>query len=131
MAFTSATFFFFHLLVVLLRWTLPRRVVGPLLVIASYAFYLSWGARYGLLIGSLTLLGWGSGRLLDRFGDPRARRVVLTFTVSVLLGTLAYFKYANFAITCWRSPPCSRPRRAFRASTCCSRSASRSTRSRS
>ncbi|MFO0693135.1 MAG: MBOAT family O-acyltransferase [Polyangiales bacterium] len=98
MAFTSATFFFFHLAVVLLRWVVPRRLVGALLLLASYAFYLTWGPRYGLLIGGLTLLGWGTGLALERVDSARARKAVLAASIVALLGTLSYFKYADFLL---------------------------------
>ena len=98
MAFTSATFFFFHLAVVLLRWVVPRRLVGGLLLLASYAFYLTWGPRYGLLIGGLTVLGWGTGLALERVRSDRARKAVLTASIVTLLGTLSYFKYADFLL---------------------------------
>ena len=50
MLFTSLVFMYFHLAVVALRWALPRPLVGPLLLVSSYVFYLSAGPWYAVLI---------------------------------------------------------------------------------
>jgi alginate O-acetyltransferase complex protein AlgI len=94
MLFTSYTFLYFHLVVVTLRWLLPRRLVAPWLLLSSYVFYLSWGAQYGLLIGGMTVFAWGLGLVLSREGPGRARWLALA--VAVLLTILAVFKYTNF-----------------------------------
>jgi len=93
MLFTSATFLLFHLAVVALRWVLPRAWVGPLLLVSSYVFYLSWGPLYGLLLGGMTVLGWGVALGLERGWH---RRLLLGASVTVVLGVLAWFKYAGF-----------------------------------
>jgi alginate O-acetyltransferase complex protein AlgI len=93
MLFTSATFLLFHLGVVALRWVLPRWLVGPLLLVSSYVFYLSWGPIYGLLIGGMTVAGWAVGLGLERGWH---RRMLLGASVAGLLGVLAWFKYAGF-----------------------------------
>lgn len=82
---------------VLLRWTLPRRWVGPLLLVSSYVFYLSWGLRYGFLIGGMTGLAWLAGLTLERWQSRR--RAALTFAIGCLLSILAYFKYSAFALS--------------------------------
>jgi alginate O-acetyltransferase complex protein AlgI len=99
MLFTSLTFLYFHIAVVILRWVLPRRAVGPMLLVSSYVFYLSWGPKYGLLIAGMTLATWLAARALDRFRAHR--RLVLGIAVVALLGILAYFKYANFFAGQW------------------------------
>ncbi len=85
MLFTSAAFLVFQLAVVALRWTLPSRWTSALLLGSSYLFYLSWGAVYGLLIGAMTLVGWGAGLAISRGFD---RRRVVGISVVLLLGTL-------------------------------------------
>src|SRR5258708_31074718 len=98
MLFTSLTFLFFHLAVVALRWALPARAAGPLLLASSYVFYLSWEPKYGLLISTMTVVTWFGGRAIDARraeGGTRAKRL-LQATVGALLAVLAYFKYANF-----------------------------------
>jgi D-alanyl-lipoteichoic acid acyltransferase DltB (MBOAT superfamily) len=99
MLFTNLTFIYFHLAVVLLRWVLPPRAVGPLLLLSSYVFYLSWGPKYGLLIFGMTLVTWGAGLALAK--RERGRKALVASIVSALLLVLAYFKYANFLSAQW------------------------------
>jgi len=98
MLFTSASFLLLHLLTVALRWVVPAPLVRPLLMVSSAVFYLSWGPRYGLLFLSMALVAWGGGWLL-----PRVRRPgwVLAACVTVLLGAIGYFKYADLALDQW------------------------------
>ncbi|XXF80786.1 MBOAT family protein [Myxococcaceae bacterium GXIMD 01537] len=93
MLFTSPTFLLFHVLVVALRWVLPARWVGPLLLVSSYVFYLSWGPIYGLLIGGMTVAAWGVALGLERWGS---RKLPLGASVTALLAVLAGFKYVGF-----------------------------------
>ena len=97
MLFPTYTYIYFLLLVVLLRWAVPRRAVPGLLLGASYVFYLSWGLVYGLLIGGLTVLTWAGARALERW--PDRRKTVMAACVSAALGVLATFKYAAFFAT--------------------------------
>ncbi len=94
MLFTDLTFLCFHLAVVVLRWSLPRRAVGPMLLVSSYVFYLSAGPRYALLIGGTTIFAWWVALSLER----SKRKALLIVAVTVLLGVLAYFKYAGFLV---------------------------------
>ncbi len=97
MLFTSFTYvFFFFAFVLPLRWHLPARWVAPFLLVASYAFYLSWGWKYGFLIGGLTLFTYLVAMAMER--RPSQKRIVLGVAVSVLLCVLATFKYANFVL---------------------------------
>ena len=94
MLFTSFTFIVFQIAVFALRWALPRRFVGPLLLVASYVFYLSWQPKYGLLIFGMTITSWGAARAIERV--PRHKGKILAATVVLVLSLLSYFKYANF-----------------------------------
>ncbi len=94
MLFTDLTFLYFHAIVVALRWWLPPRAAGPLLLVASYLFYLSAGPRYVALIFGATVFAWWVGLALSRATRPRA---LLGFAVAALLSMLAWFKYSAFA----------------------------------
>jgi len=94
MLFTSLTFMLFHVAVLAMRWTLPRRAVGPLLLASSYVFYLSWQPVYGLLIAGMTVASWAAARAMER--APRHKGRILLLTVVLVLGLLSYFKYINF-----------------------------------
>ncbi len=92
MLFTSLVFMYFHLAVVALRWALPRPLVGPLLLVSSYVFYLSAGPWYAVLILSATVGAWALGLALAK----RPQRSLLTLGVVALLLVLGYYKYAAF-----------------------------------
>jgi alginate O-acetyltransferase complex protein AlgI len=95
--FTSITFFVFFAVVMGLL-ALVRGASGRLwlLLVASYVFYANWNVWYVFLIFAYGLWGWGLG--LAMHGAPNAALRKLYFVLSLILslGTLAYFKYANF-----------------------------------
>ena len=101
MLFTSATFIWFHLAVLVLRWLLPAAASGPLLLVSSYAFYLSWGPIYGLLIFAMTFAGWAGGLWIER--SPDRKKLLLGAFVTGFLAVLAYFKYTNFLLAQWQA----------------------------
>lgn len=51
-----------------------------------------------VLIAFATLLSYLSGILLDRLGNKRHRRIVLSVSVVVNLAVLGVFKYYNFFV---------------------------------
>ncbi len=66
-----------------------------MLVAASYVFYAAWDPRMTLLMAAMSALAWGAGLLVRR---PGWTRPVLTIAIAGFLGTLGYFKYANFFV---------------------------------
>jgi alginate O-acetyltransferase complex protein AlgI len=105
MVFSSVTFLFFFLPVVLGAYYLaPRRARNAVLVIASLAFY-TWGAGSIVfaLIGSVAanfVIGLRLERAHDAGDDRRARRWLAAGVVVNLL-LLGWFKYANFGVATW------------------------------
>ena len=105
MVFSSVTFLFFFLPVVLIAYHLaPRRARNPLLMTASMAFY-AWGAG-ALVLGLVASMvaNYVVGLMVERRVDagemPAARRFL---AVGVLLNValLGFFKYANFGVETW------------------------------
>ncbi len=97
MIFTSITFVvFFAVLLALLG--LIRGTPGRLwlLLIASYVFYANWNVSYVILIFLYGLWGWGLGLAMYNARHPALRKLYFLLSVALSLGTLAYFKYANF-----------------------------------
>jgi D-alanyl-lipoteichoic acid acyltransferase DltB (MBOAT superfamily) len=82
------------LLVVAAAWTLGRRAVLVVLIIASVAFYGWWKPAYLILLAVSVLGNYAFGRVLMR-GPSRP---VLTLGVAFNLGLLGYFKYAYFLV---------------------------------
>ncbi len=96
MLFNSIKYAIFLPLVVLLFWTCPQRFRVPLLLIASYVFYMSWRPIYLLLIIGLTLLNYFAGLLIASAKTQSRKKTWLILSVVANLATLAYFKYAYF-----------------------------------
>ncbi len=99
MVFTSPTFLFLFLPVVLAGFFLtPPRLRTTLLVAASWVFY-AWGEKQLVVLLALsTVINWALAMMLDRADEPRDRRVLLLIAVVVNIGALLYFKYTNFLL---------------------------------
>lgn len=70
MLFNSFHFLLFFPIVLLIYQIIPDRVKYLWLLAASYYFYMSWNARYALLILLSTAITYVSGLLLER-ENPR------------------------------------------------------------
>lgn len=62
----------------------------------SLLFYAAWKPPLLILLLLMSLWGWGFGLLVVKSEDERMRRFYLACDVVLSLGTLAFFKYANF-----------------------------------
>jgi len=97
MLFCSPPFLLFFLGVFCLYWALPWHSVRVwLLLAASFAFYASWNVWLAALIVVTTALDYVIARILEAAHSPPRRQLVLGLSLTVNLGLLVYFKYANF-----------------------------------
>jgi alginate O-acetyltransferase complex protein AlgI len=100
--FSSITFLFFFLpLVLVVYYVLPRRARNTWLLVASIVFY-AWGAGSTVLIllASIAVndvLGWLIERAMAA-GRRRQAQLILAVAVILAVGLLVWFKYANFAV---------------------------------
>lgn len=99
MIFTSVEFLLFFLGVVVVHRLLPGfRSEKAFLLVASYAFYMSWNVLCGGLLFFTSALDYFVGRGLAKVEHPVRRRWLLVASLVANLGVLAYFKYSNFLI---------------------------------
>jgi alginate O-acetyltransferase complex protein AlgI len=118
MAFTSIEYGLLLLATFVAYWLLPASLATPVLLVASIVFYASWNAAYLALVLLSASIGYVGGRVIDAAraeptADGRRRvRAVLAVSVTLLLGLLAYFKYASFLLDVW-SAVTGRPHAAF------------------
>jgi len=96
MLFNSVEYLAFFLIVGSIYFLLPFRLRWPLLLAASYYFYMSWKPAYIVLILISTCVDYSVGRALGNTGAPRARRRLLLVSLCTNLGILFAFKYFNF-----------------------------------
>jgi alginate O-acetyltransferase complex protein AlgI len=94
--FTSFEYALFLPLVVLLFWVLPKAARLPMLLVASYAFYMSWIPVFILLILPMTIFNWLFGAFLHKC--TAQKKLVFGIGVAINLIILGVFKYANFFI---------------------------------
>ncbi|MEL6159073.1 MAG: MBOAT family O-acyltransferase [Cyanobacteria bacterium J06623_5] len=98
MIFTEFRFFLFFAIVFGVYWALRSNQWRKAWILScSYLFYGAWDWRFlSLIIGS-TLIDYVVGlNLATPRATPKARRSLLLLSLSVNLGALAFFKYANF-----------------------------------
>ena len=96
MLFNSFQYAIFLPVVFLLYWSVPHRFRWPLLLAASYYFYMSWSVRYIVLILFTTVVSYGAGLLLEKTENRTRRSWILAGTLVACLGILFVFKYFNF-----------------------------------
>jgi alginate O-acetyltransferase complex protein AlgI len=100
MVFSSLLFLFLFLPVALaLHALVPGlRLRNLFLLLASLVFY-AWGeVQFVLLLLLSTLINYALGLWVEHATTPAGRRWIVACAVFFNIGTLAYFKYANFLL---------------------------------
>src|SRR4029077_11269524 len=103
MLFNSYTFIFAFLPIVfggfwILAAKASRRVAIGWLVFCSLFFYGCWEPRNLWLLLFLLLFNYGVGVWLGKIARGRQSKLILIVGLSVNLGLLGYYKYANFFV---------------------------------
>jgi len=96
--FNSLQYLVFLPTVFLLFWLTPHRFRVPLLLVASYVFYMSWRPIYGILIFGLTLANFLLVPFIEKAVEQKNKKIVLGITVALNLIVLGIFKYAYFTM---------------------------------
>jgi D-alanyl-lipoteichoic acid acyltransferase DltB (MBOAT superfamily) len=97
MLFTSLEFFAFVPLALAVFAALPAKWRWAWLLLASYFFYGVWQPSNLIYLGAVTLVVWVLGRALERATGEPVRRTLLAAGLVAVLGSLAAFKYYDFA----------------------------------
>ncbi|MDR1735448.1 MAG: MBOAT family protein [Oscillospiraceae bacterium] len=96
MNFNSIQFLMFLPVVLILFYVLPRKARNPLLLMASYIFYMWWSPAYALLMLGSTLATYLASLLSEI--RPERKKLWITLCFSVNLSILFFFKYFNFSL---------------------------------
>jgi alginate O-acetyltransferase complex protein AlgI len=97
MFFNSQAYLLFFAIVFTCYWVMPwHRLRVYLLVAASFYFYYCWSAELACLVASTTVMDYLIGRGLEASTVRWRRRLLLGGSLTMNLGLLCYFKYANF-----------------------------------
>lgn len=101
MFFNSVDFAIFLPIVFFLYWFVANknlRLQNTLLVIASYVFYGWWDWRFLFLLFLTCFSDFLISKKLETTNDEKKRKILLSVSVIVDLGVLAFFKYFNFFV---------------------------------
>lgn len=109
MQFNSIDFMIFFPVVLAIYFIIPKKLRSIWLLLASYYFYMSWSAKYALLIGGSTVITYISAIIIGSMskkeqeseakeGKHGLKKATLLLCIIINLGILALFKYGNFAI---------------------------------
>ena len=107
MLFNSAAFLIFFPIVSIVYLLLPGKLRRIFLLAASYYFYMSWNAKYAVLILFSTVVTWLSGLAIEKVrtetqdSNDKSRKkekAILAACITVNLAILFVFKYLNFSI---------------------------------
>lgn len=105
MVFNSMSFLIFFPIVTLLYFVFPKRIRYVWLLVASYYFYMSWNAKYAILLLISTVTTYIGGLIVGclKKDDSTAKsalksKITLGACVFINLGILFGFKYLNFTL---------------------------------
>lgn len=99
MLFNSMDFLLFFPVVVFFYFLIPDPIKHLWLLAASYYFYMSWDAKYGLLILFCTVCTYFCGLLIESSRENRKKTYLCTAICIVLVfSILAYYKYTGFTL---------------------------------
>jgi D-alanyl-lipoteichoic acid acyltransferase DltB (MBOAT superfamily) len=94
MLFNTPQFFLFLGIVLASFYAASPRWRKPILLAASYYFYMSWNPKFIALLLTLTVLDYTAAMLIAR--ATRYRKAFLVASLAGNLGFLGFFKYYNF-----------------------------------
>ncbi|MCI0489348.1 MAG: MBOAT family protein [Blastocatellia bacterium] len=98
MHFTSGTYFAFLIAVFFAYWLVAGRLRLRIafLATASCLFYALVGGQALALLFAISIIDFTTTRLMARCEDRTRRKLLLTVSLSIDIGALCFFKYANF-----------------------------------
>ena len=96
MTFNSWEFLLFYPIVAALYFLLPKKMKWPMLLAASYFFYMCYQAELVFLILGTTIVSFVASKIIERTEKRWLKKTALTVTLIVCFGVLFFYKYFNF-----------------------------------
>ena len=104
MVFNSLSFLIFFPIVVSLYYVFPKKIQPFWLLAASYYFYMSWNAKYAILILFSTVVTYLTGIFIGKFkfasenqsSKTKYAKIFVFVCFLINLGLLFFFKYYHF-----------------------------------
>lgn len=98
MQFVSLKFLCFLFAVIAVNFILPKKIRYIWLLAASFTFYFMASDKLLILLVTVTLITYLSGRLIEKYKGEKKAKTVLVCTIVLLVGILGYFKYTGFLL---------------------------------
>lgn len=99
MLFSSMTFLFVFMPVVMSIYLLSKKDIRNYVLLAASIIFYAWGEPRYLAIMIMTIVvTYAGARIVDRCLDDKKRKWAMAATILVDLGFLIYFKYFNFIV---------------------------------
>ena len=99
MVFSSITFLFYFLPIVLvLYYLVPNKLKNLILLISSFIFYFYGEPKYVLLMAFSIISTYICGILVAKYRGTKTSKLFLILEIIISIGLLIYFKYADFII---------------------------------
>lgn len=100
MLFSSIPFLYYFLPAVFVCYfAVPKKLKNAVLLLFSLMFYGCGEPKYLILMAASILVGYIGGLLMQRAKNTRLKKAALFLSGAVLVGFLAYFKYADFFVS--------------------------------
>jgi len=97
MVFSSITFLFYFLPIVLgIYYLVPNKIKNIVLLLASMFFYFYGEPKYVVIMITSIIITYIFGILIDKY--KKHSKLFLILSICTVTGFLVYFKYANFII---------------------------------
>lgn len=96
MIFNSLAFAIFFPVVFLLYWAVRQKYRWIFLLVSSYYFYMSWNAKYAMLLLFITGTTYFCARMIEQTMEKRRKQLWMWLGVSSSFVVLFFFKYFNF-----------------------------------
>ncbi len=99
MVFSSIPFLYYFLpCALILYFAAPRKFKNAVLLAVSLVFY-GWGEpKFLLLMIASIIIGYTAGLLIEAFSHKKIAKAVFVVSVTLCIGFLALFKYADFFV---------------------------------
>ena len=99
MVFSSMTFLYYFLPIVLLIYFVVPRVARNMVLLLASLFFYAWGEpKYIILIALTVAVGYFSAFVIEKKKEKLSSRIALYVALFCCLGILGVFKYANFFV---------------------------------
>ncbi len=99
MVFSSMTFLYYFLPIVLLIYFVVPRVARNMVLLLASLFFYAWGEpKYIILMALTVAVGYFSALVIEKKKEKLSSRIALYVALFCCLGILGVFKYANFFV---------------------------------